>query len=35
MTWRLFDGFEQDVELTVAKVYSSPYATPVRYTVTR
>lgn len=30
---RLFDGFEQDVDLTVAKVYSSPYATHVRYLV--
>jgi dihydrofolate reductase len=30
---RLFHGFEQDVELEVGKVYSSPYATHVRYTV--
>jgi dihydrofolate reductase len=30
---RLFDGFEKDVELEVIKVYSSPYATHVRYTV--
>ena len=32
---RLFDGFEQDVDLEVVKVYSSPYATHVRYTVKR
>jgi dihydrofolate reductase len=32
---RLFDGFEQDVDLEVVKVYSSPYATHVRYTVAR
>ncbi|MFP5347023.1 MAG: dihydrofolate reductase family protein [Actinomycetes bacterium] len=32
---RLFDGFDQDVELEVARVYSSPYATHVRYTVRR
>jgi dihydrofolate reductase len=32
---RLFDGFEQDIDLQVAKVYSSPYATHVRYTVAR
>jgi dihydrofolate reductase len=32
---RLFDGFDRDVDLEVAKVYSSPYATHVRYTVTR
>ncbi len=30
---RLFDGFDQDLDLEVAKVYSSPYATHVRYTV--
>jgi dihydrofolate reductase len=30
---RLFSGFDRDVELEVAKVYSSPYATHVRYTV--
>ena len=30
---RLFDGFDEDVDLEVAKVYSSPYATHVRYTV--
>jgi dihydrofolate reductase len=32
---RLFDGFEQDVDLEVSKVYSSPYATHVRYAVRR
>ena len=32
---RLFDGFERDLDLEVAKVYSSPYATHVRYTVRR
>jgi dihydrofolate reductase len=32
---RLFDGFEQDVDLEVTKVYSSPYATHVRYTVAK
>jgi dihydrofolate reductase len=32
---RLFEGFDRDVDLQVAKVYSSPYATHVRYTVTR
>ena len=31
---RLFDGFHHDIELEVAKVYSSPLATHVRYTVT-
>src|SRR5205814_68721 len=31
----LFDGFGQDVNLQVARVYSSPYATHVRYTVTK
>ena len=30
---RLFDGFDQDVDLEVVKVYSSPYATHVRYRV--
>ena len=30
---RLFDGFEKDVGLEVVKVYSSPYATHVRYGV--
>ena len=32
---RLFDGFERDVELEVVKVYSSEYATHVRYRVTK
>ncbi len=32
---RLFDGFDLDVNLTIAKVYSSPFATHVRYTVIR
>jgi dihydrofolate reductase len=32
---RLFDGFDKDVELEVAKVYSSPFATHVRYNVVR
>lgn len=32
---RLFDGFEHDVELEVRRVYTSPYATHVRYTVKR
>ncbi len=32
---RLFDGFDRDIDLEVAKVYSSPYATHVRYTVTK
>jgi len=32
---RLFDGFGRDIDLQVTKVYSSPYATHVRYTVTR
>jgi len=30
---RLFDGFDRDIDLQVARVYSSPYATHVRYTV--
>jgi len=30
---RLFEGFEADIELEVVKVYSSPYATHVRYAV--
>jgi dihydrofolate reductase len=30
---RLFDGFDREVDLEVAKVYSSSYATHVRYTV--
>ncbi len=32
---QLFDGFDRDIELNVIKVYSSPYATHVRYTVSR
>lgn len=32
---RLFDGFDRDMDLEVAKVYSSPYATHVRYMVTK
>jgi len=32
---RLFDGFDRDVELEVVKVYSSAYATHVRYRVTK
>ncbi len=32
---RLFDGFDRDIDLEVTKVYSSPYATHVRYTVTK
>jgi dihydrofolate reductase len=32
---RLFDGFHQDLELEISKVYSSPYATHVRYRVPR
>ena len=32
---RLFDGFERDMDLQVAKVYSSPYATHVRYRVSK
>jgi len=31
----LFDGFEKDVDLEVIKVYSSPFATHVRYRVVR
>ena len=30
---RLFDGFERDLDLEVVKVYTSPYATHVRYRV--
>jgi hypothetical protein len=30
---RLFEGFQDDVELDVQRVYTSPYATHVRYTV--
>jgi len=29
----LFDGFDQDVDLEVVRVYSSPFATHVRYAV--
>src|SRR5437762_3022762 len=29
----LFEGFENDIDLEVIKVYSSPYATHVRYAV--
>jgi dihydrofolate reductase len=32
---RLFDGFDRDIDLEVIKVYSSPYATHVRYTVAK
>jgi hypothetical protein len=32
---RLFDGFDRDVDLEVAKVVSSPFATHVRYTITK
>src|SRR6476620_5971028 len=32
---RLFDGFDQDIDLEVGKVYSSPYATHVRYAVAK
>ena len=32
---RLFDGFDLDVDLEVGKVYSSPYATHVRYAVAK
>ena len=32
---RLFEGFDRDMDLEVVKVYSSPYATHVRYTVTK
>lgn len=32
---RLFDGFDRDVDLEVTTVYSSPYATHVRYKVTK
>lgn len=32
---RLFDGFDEDLELDVVKTYSSPFATHVRYTVRR
>jgi dihydrofolate reductase len=32
---RLFEGFEQDVDLEIRRVYASPYATHVRYAVKR
>jgi dihydrofolate reductase len=32
---RLFDGFEQDLDLEIAKVYSSDLATHIRYSVPR
>jgi dihydrofolate reductase len=32
---RLFDGFEHDLDLEVLRVYTSPYATHVRYAVKR
>jgi dihydrofolate reductase len=32
---RLFAGFEQDIDLEIKRVYTSPYATHVRYTVKR
>ena len=32
---RLFDGFEEDIDLEVLKVVSSPYATHVQYRVVR
>jgi dihydrofolate reductase len=32
---RLFEGFDKALELDVSKVYSSPYATHVRYAVKR
>ncbi|MCU7728492.1 dihydrofolate reductase family protein [Actinoplanes sp. KI2] len=32
---RLFEGFDRDIDLEVVKVYSSPYATHVRYLVRR
>ena len=32
---RLFDGFDREVDLEVVKTVSSPYATHVRYAVTR
>jgi dihydrofolate reductase len=32
---RLFDGFTQDVELEIRRVYQSPYATHVRYAIRR
>jgi dihydrofolate reductase len=32
---RLFDGFDHDVDLEVVKAVSSPYATHVRYAITK
>jgi hypothetical protein len=32
---RLLEGFSRDVDLEVVKVYSSPYATHVRYAVAK
>ena len=32
---RLFDGFDRDIDLEVLEVVSSPYATHVRYAVTK
>jgi riboflavin biosynthesis pyrimidine reductase len=32
---RLFDGFDQDVDLEVLGTWSSPYATHVRYRIRR
>jgi dihydrofolate reductase len=32
---RLFDGFDRDIDLKVVKVYSSRFATHVRYAVTK
>jgi hypothetical protein len=32
---RLFEGFEQDLDLEVLGTWSSPYATHVRYAVKR
>ncbi len=32
---RLFDGFEEDIDLEVIRVVSSPYATHVQYRVVR
>jgi dihydrofolate reductase len=30
---RLFEGFDQDIDLEITKVHSSPYATHTTYTV--
>jgi hypothetical protein len=32
---RLFEGFDHDIDLEVKRVYTSQYATHVRYTVKR